>query len=99
LPRPRSHPRSAPQQVQAKESRRTGRHEPIRSSTTRIATRGAGLGITLAAGVATGINYLEHDVQLALLAGGQVGTVAAGNPDTGRALGLLGRVAVLRALL
>ena len=150
-------PEERPQQVQAKESRRTGRHEPIRSSTTRIATRGAGLGITLAAGVATGTNYLEHDVQLA---GGQVGTVAAGmafvgawterrrmtrvakaasslavqlaadgtpddeaaarllalkgtdrvaleqaarrtagNPDTGRALGLLGRVAVLRALL
>ena len=153
-------PEERPQQVQAKESRRTGRHEPIRSSTTRIATRGAGLGITLAAGVAAGINYLEHDVQLAPLAGGQVGTVAAGmafvgawterrrmtrvakaasslavqlaadgtpddeaaarllalkgtdrvaleqaarrtagNPDTGRALGLLGRVAVLRALL
>ena len=154
-------PEERSQQVQAKESRRTGRHEPIRSSTTRIATRGAGLGITLAAGVATGINYLEHDVRLALLAGGQVGTVAAGmafvgawterrrmtrvakaasslavqlaaadgtpddeaaarllalkgtdrvaleqaarrtagNPDTGRALGLLGRVAVLRALL
>jgi anti-sigma factor RsiW len=52
-------PEERPQQVQAKESRRTGRHEPIRSSTTRIATRGAGLGITLAAGVATGINYLE----------------------------------------
>jgi hypothetical protein len=110
--------------------------------------------------VAAGINYLEHDLQLALLAGGQVGTVAAGmafvgawterrrmtriaraasglavqlaadgtpddeatarllalrgadrvaleqaarrtagNPDSGRALGLLGRVAVLRALL
>jgi hypothetical protein len=152
--------RGAPHQLQAKESRRTGRHEPIRSSTTRIATRGAGLGITLAAGVAAGINYLEHDLQLSLLAGGQVGTVAAGmafvgawterrrmtrvakaasslavqlaadgtpddeaaaqllalkgtdrvaleqaarrtagNPDTGRALGLLGRVAVLRALL
>jgi hypothetical protein len=150
-------PEERPQQVQAKESRRTGRHEPIRSSTTRIATRGAGLGITLAAGVAAGINYLEHDVQLA---GGQAGTVAAGmafvgawterrrmtrvakaasslavqlaadgtpddeaaarllalkgtdrvaleqaarriagNPDTSRALGLLGRVAVLRALL
>lgn len=51
-------PEERPQQVQAKESRRTGRHEPIRSSTTRIAI-----------------------------------------PDTGRALGLLGRVAVLRALL
>jgi hypothetical protein len=153
-------PEERPQQLQAKESRRTGRHEPIRSSTTRIASRGAGLGVTLATGVAAGINYLEHDLQLALLAGGQVGTVAAGmafvgawterrrmtriaraasglavqlaadgtpddeatnrllalrgadrvaleqaarrtagNPGSGRALGLLGRVAVLRTLL
>jgi len=153
-------PEEHPQQLSAKESRRTGRHEPIRSSTTRIATRGAGLGLTLAAGVAAGINYLEHDLELALLAGGQVGSVAAGmafvgawserrrmtrvaraasglavqlaadgtpedeaaaqllalrgadrvaleqaarrtagNPDTSRALGLLGRAAVLRALL
>jgi hypothetical protein len=114
----------------------------------------------MAAGVASGANYLEHDPQLALLAGAQVGSVAAGmafvgawterrrmtrvaraaaslavrlvadgtpddeaaarllalrgadrvalsqaarqaagNPDSGRALGLLGRVAVLRALL
>jgi len=53
----------------------------------------------MAAGVASGANYLEHDPQLALLAGAQVGSVAAGNPETGRALGLLGRVAVLRALL
>jgi hypothetical protein len=153
-------PEERPQQLSAKEARRTGRHEPIRSSTSRIATRGAGLGVTMAAGVAAGINYLEHDLQLSLLAGGQVGTVAAGmafvgawterrrmtriaraasglavqltadgipadeaaakllalrgadqvaleqaardtagNPETGRALGLLGRVAVLRALL
>jgi hypothetical protein len=153
-------PEERPQQLPAKESRRTGRHEPIRSSTPRIATRGSGLGLTMAAGVAAGINYLEHDLQLSLLAGGQVGAVAAGmafvgawterrrmtriaraasdlavqltadgtpddeaaarllalrgadrvaleqaarrtagNPDTGRALGLLGRVAVLRALL
>jgi hypothetical protein len=114
----------------------------------------------MAAGVASGANYLEHDPQLALLAGAQVGSVAAGmafvgawterrrmtrvakaaaglaarltadgtpddeaaarllalrgadrvaleqaarsaagNPEAGRALGLLGRVAVLRALL
>ncbi|HEV3400100.1 MAG TPA: hypothetical protein VG693_12510 [Actinomycetes bacterium] len=153
-------PEEHPQQLSAKEARRTGRHEPIRSSTSRIATRGVGLGVTMAAGVAAGINYLEHDLQLSLLAGGQVGTVAAGmafvgawterrrmtriaraasglavqltadgtpadeaaakllalrgadqvaleqaardtagNPETGRALGLLGRVAVLRALL
>jgi hypothetical protein len=153
-------PEERPQQLQAKESRRTGRHEPIRSSTTRIATRGAGLGITMAAGVAAGINYLEQDLELSLLAAAQAGSVAAGmafvgawaerrrmtriaraasdlavrltadgtpedeaaarllalrgadrveleqaarrtagSPDSGRALGLLGRVAVLRALL
>lgn len=153
-------PEERPQQLQAKESRRTGRHEPIRSSTTRIATRGAGLGITMAAGVAAGINYLEQDLELSLLAGAQAGSVAAGmafvgawaerrrmtriaraasdlavrltadgtpedeaaarllalrgadrveleqaarrtagSPDSGRALGLLGRVAVLRTLL
>ncbi|HEX8135287.1 MAG TPA: hypothetical protein VF880_17885, partial [Actinomycetes bacterium] len=57
---------------------RTGRHEPIRSSTSGIAARGAALGLTMAAGVASGTNYLEHDLQLALLAGGQVGSVAAG---------------------
>jgi hypothetical protein len=28
--------------------------------------------------VAAGIDYLEHELELALLAGGQVGTVAAG---------------------
>ena len=119
-----------------------------------------GLGITMAAGVAAGINYLEQDLELSLLAGAQAGSVAAGmafvgawaerrrmtriaraasdlavqlaadgtpedeaaarllalrgadrveleqaarrtagSPDSGRALGLLGRVAVLRALL
>src|SRR5215217_822954 len=121
---------------------RTGRHEPIRSSTSRIAVRGAALGLTMAAGVAAGTNYLERDLELALLAGAQVGSIAAGMsfvgawaerqrmtrvaraaagllrlrgadrvalqqaarraagaPDGGRALGLLGRVAVLRALL
>jgi hypothetical protein len=124
-------PEERPQQVPATadQPRRTGRHEPIRSSTPRIAARGAVLGLTMAAGVASGANYLEHDPQLALLAGAQVGSVAAGtpgdeaaarllalrgadrvalsqaarqaagNPDSGRALGLLGRVAVLRALL
>ena len=155
-------PEERPQQLPAGQAqpRRTGRHEPIRSSTSRLAARGAALGITMAAGVASGTNYLEHDPQLALLAGAQVGSVAAGmafvgawterrrmtrvakaatglavrltadgtpedqaaakllalrgadrvaleqaarqaagNPETGRALGLLGRVAVLRTLL
>jgi hypothetical protein len=154
-------PEEPPQQLSAKDSRgRTGRHEPIRSSTSRIAVRGAVLGLTMAAGVATGTSYLDHDPEVALLAGAQVGSVAAGmafvgawterrrmtriarsaadlavqrsadgtpddlaaaqllnlrgvdrvaleeaarrtagTPDGGRALGLLGRVAVLRALL
>ena len=132
----------------------------IWSRSRRIAARGAVLGLTMAAGVAAGTNYLERDLELALLAGAQVGSIAAGmsflgawaerkrmtrvaraaadlavkltadgapddeaaarllalrgadrvalfqaarqaagNPETGRALGLLGRVAVLRALL
>ena len=66
-------------QLPARQARgRTGRHEPIHSSTSRIAARGAALGLTMAAGVASGTNYLEHDLRLALLAGGQVGSVAAG---------------------
>jgi hypothetical protein len=154
-------PQEQPRQLPAGDGKpgRTGRHEPIRSSTSRIAARGAVLGLTLAAGVAAGTNYLEQDPQLALLAGAQAGSVAAGmafvggwaerkrmtrvaaaaaslaarlaadgsgddeaaarllalkgadraaleqaardtagKPDNGRALGLLGRVAVLRAL-
>ena len=116
------------QQPQARDAQvgRTGRHEPIRSSTSRIAVRGAALGLTMAAGVAAGTNHLERDLELALLAGAQVGSIAAGmsfvgawaerkrmtrialqqaarraagSPDNGRALGLLGRVAVLRAPL
>jgi hypothetical protein len=148
-------------QPPSKESRvRTGRHEPIPSSTPRIAARGAVLGLTLAAGVAAGTEYLTNDVEAGLLAGAQAGSVAvgmafvgawaerrrmtrvaraasdlavqlaaagtpddeaaarllavpgadrvaleaaarrtAGTPDGGPALGLLGRVAVLRALL
>jgi hypothetical protein len=112
-----SAPEERPQQLPAPKSRdRAGRHEPIRSSTPRIAPRGRAR-LTLAAGT----NYLEQDPELALLAGAQVGSVAAGmafvgawaerkrmtriaraaagHPDGGRALGLLGRVAVLRALL
>jgi hypothetical protein len=71
-------PEERPQQLPAparKSRDRAGRHEPIRSSTPRIAARGAVLGLTLAA----------RDT--------------AGSPDGGHALGLLGRVAVLRALL
>ena len=130
-------PEERPQQLPATQARprRPGRHEPIRSSTPRIAARGAVLGLTMAAGVASGANYLEHDPQLALLAGAQVGSVAAGMAFVGAwaerrrmtrvakaaaglavrltadgtpedeaaarllALGLLGRVALLRALL
>jgi hypothetical protein len=154
-------PQEQPRQLPASDGKpgRTGRHEPIRSSTSRIAARGALLGLTMAAGVAAGTNYLEQDPQIALLAGGQAGSVAAGmafvggwaerrrmtrvaaaaaslaarltadgtaddgaavrllalkgadrvaleqaardtagNPDNGRALGLLARVAILRAL-
>jgi hypothetical protein len=154
---PRERPQPPARDAQAG---RTGRHEPIRSSTSRIAVRGAALGLTMAAGVAAGTNYLERDLELALLAGAQVGSIAAGmsflgawaerkrmsrvaraaadlavkltadgtpddeaaarllglrgadrvalqqaarraagTPGGGRALGLLGRVAVLRALL
>jgi hypothetical protein len=74
-------PEERPQQLPAparKSRDRAGRHEPIRSSTPRIAARGAVLGLTMAAGVAAGTNYLEQDPELALLAGAQVGSVAAG---------------------
>jgi hypothetical protein len=57
---------------------RTGRHEPIRSSTPRIAARGAVLGLTVAAGVAGGSHYLRDDLQAGLVAGSQLGSVAAG---------------------
>jgi hypothetical protein len=145
----------------SKETRvRIGRHEPIRSSTPRIAARGVVLGLTVAAGVASGGHYLQHDLEAGLVTGAQAGSVAAGmafvgawaerrrmtriaraasdlavqlanagtsddqaaaqllaipgadrvaleaaarstagTQDTGRAVGLLGRVAVLRALL
>jgi hypothetical protein len=57
---------------------RTGRHEPIRSSTPRIAARGAALGLTVAAGVAGGSQYLRGDLQAGLTAGAQLGSLAAG---------------------
>ena len=61
----------------------------------------------MAAGVASGTSYLEHDLRLPLLSLRGADRVAleqaarrtAGDPETGRAPGLLGRVAVLRALL
>jgi hypothetical protein len=56
---------------------RTGRHEPVRSSMPRIAARGAALGLTIAAGV-TGGHYLRHDLEAGLVAGAQLGSVAAG---------------------
>jgi hypothetical protein len=113
-------------------SGRTGRHEPIRSTTSRIAARGAGLGLTMAAGMAFIGAFIERrrmtrvaraaaDLAVKLVADGtrddevaarlpalpgadrvaleQAARRTAGNPETGRALGLLGRVAVLRALL
>jgi hypothetical protein len=56
---------------------RTGRHEPIRSSLPRIVGRGAALGLTVAAGVAGG-QYLRNDLDGGLVAGAQLGSVAAG---------------------
>jgi hypothetical protein len=56
---------------------RTGRHEPIRSSMPRIVGRGAALGLTVAAGVAGG-HYLRNDLNAGLVAGAQLGSVAAG---------------------
>jgi hypothetical protein len=56
---------------------RTGRHEPIRSSMPRIVGRGAALGLTVAAGVAGGA-YLRNDLNAGLVAGAQLGSVAAG---------------------
>ena len=56
---------------------RTGRHEPIRSSIPRIVGRGAALGLTVAAGVAGG-HYLRNDLDAGLVAGAQLGSVAAG---------------------
>jgi hypothetical protein len=56
---------------------RTGRHEPIRSSMPRIVGRSAALGLTVAAGVAGG-HYLRNDLNAGLVAGAQLGSVAAG---------------------
>jgi hypothetical protein len=63
----------------AKKARaRIGRHEPIRSSTPRIAARGAALGLTVAAGVVGSSQYLRGDVHAGLTAGAQLGSLAAG---------------------
>jgi len=66
-----------PSQPAVQARTRTGRHEPIRSSMPRIVARGAALGLTVAAGVAGG-NYLRHDLDAGLVAGAQLGSVAAG---------------------
>jgi len=66
-----------PSQPAVQARTRTGRHEPIRSSLPRIVGRGAALGLTVAAGVAGG-NYLRHDLDAGLVAGAQLGSVAAG---------------------
>jgi hypothetical protein len=122
-------PEERPQPLPATQAkpRRTGRHEPLRSSTPRIAARGAALGLTMAAGMAfvgawaerrmirvakaaaglavrlTADGTPEDEAAARLLALRGADRVAlsqaAGDPEKGRALGLLGRVAVLRALL
>jgi hypothetical protein len=66
-----------PSQPAAPARTRTGRHEPIRSSMPRIVGRGAALGLTVAAGVAGG-HYLRNDLNAGLVAGAQLGSVAAG---------------------
>jgi len=70
--------RQQPDQSAKKARARTGRHEPIRSSTPRIAARGAALGLTVAAGVAGSSQYLRGDLQAGLAAGAQWGSLAAG---------------------
>ena len=124
-------PEERPQQVPATaaQPRRTGRHEPIRSSTARIAARGAVLGLTMAAGsprAPTTWSTTRSSPCWPAPRWARSPTArpttrprpgswpsaaptgspsprppgqAAGNPDAGRALGLPGRVAVLRALL
>jgi len=66
-----------PSQLDVSARARTGRHEPIRSSMPRIVGRGAALGLTVAAGVAGG-HYLRNDLDAGLVAGAQLGSVAAG---------------------
>jgi hypothetical protein len=69
---------------------------------TRVAKAAAGLAVRLAA---SGTPDDEAAARLLALRGAdrvaleQAARQAAGNPETGRALGLLGRVAVLRTLL
>ena len=72
-------PSLAPEQDrrQAAARPRTGRHEPLRSTTTRIAARGAAFGATVAAGTAGAAWWARHDPALSLLAGAQLGSVAA----------------------
>jgi hypothetical protein len=69
---------------------------------TRVAKAASSLAVQLAA---DGTPDDEASARLLALRGAdrvaleQAARRTAGNPDTGRALGLLGRVAVLRALL
>jgi hypothetical protein len=69
---------------------------------TRVAKAASSLAVQLVAG---GTPDHEAAARLLTLRGadrvafGQAARRTAGNPDTGRVLGLLGRVAVLRALL
>ena len=56
---------------------RTGQHEPLRSSTARIAVRGTALGVTVAAASAGAGYWVQHDLDAGLLAGAQLGPVAA----------------------
>jgi hypothetical protein len=70
--------RQQPSQPAKKARARTGRHEPIRSSTPRIAARGAAVGLTVAAGVVGSSQYLRGDLQAGLAAGAQWGSLAAG---------------------
>jgi hypothetical protein len=77
-------PEERPQQLPAGQTRprRTGRHEPIRSSTSRLAARGAALGITMAAGMAFVGAWTERRrmTRVARAAAGPAVRLAAGTP-------------------
>jgi hypothetical protein len=75
--RPVSGPAWAPKEAPKADRSRTGQHETLRSSGTRLAVRGTALGITVAAGAAGAGYWLQHDLEAGLLAGAQLGSVAA----------------------